>query len=247
MKARSTSMNRTTSVMSLLDVIQEYSIRGPREIHHSGARLLRKNASPRFLAASIDAIGAEDFEAELKRYLAGGDGRRKTGYRFVGDYNRLMQFAVQEGYRRSAFCPYPYPREASKAPPPLSAAEVVRFKEELDALFGDDLRLRIVVRAILCLGLEQQEARRFDFRKCSLLRGIYVLSDGRGRLRHIPIPKDMQALVARAQHMGVLDENGVGPWVSLRQLSVAVAHLGGLIGVPRLTPLRLKRTAIYGE
>ncbi|GLH66001.1 hypothetical protein [Geothrix edaphica] len=242
-----TRHDKDAADMSVIEVIQEYARRGPREIHHTGARLIRRNASPRFLAAPIDEIGSEDFTGELERYLAGGNGRRRTGYRFVGDYNRLMQFAVQEGYRRASFSPYPYPREASVAPPPLSPAEVVRFKEELDSVYGDDLRLRIVVRAILCLGLELQEARRFDLRKGALVRGFYVFSDGRGRLRHIPIPKDMQALMARAQHMGVLDEKVSGPWVSLRQLSVAVAHLGGLIGVPGLTPLRLKRTAIYGE
>ena len=235
------------AVMSVLDVIQEYARRGPREIHHTGARMIRRNASARFLAASVDTIRSEDFEAELKRYLVGGDGRRRTGYRFVGDYNRLMQFAVKEGYRRSPFVPYPYPPEASEAPPPLSVAEVQKFMEVLDSVYGEDLRLRIVVGAILRLGLELKEAIRLDLRKSAVVRGYYVFNDGRGRLRRIPIPKDMQVLMARAQHMGVLDDNVARPWVSLRQLSVAVTHLGGLIGVPGLTPLRLKRTAIYGE
>lgn len=91
------------AVWSVLDVIQDYARRGPREIHHTGARLIRRNASPWFLAAPIYEISSDAFEAELRRYLAGGDGRRRTGYRFVADYNRLMVFAIQEGYRRAQF------------------------------------------------------------------------------------------------------------------------------------------------
>lgn len=103
------------------------------------------------------------------------------------------------------------------------------------------------MRAILCLGLELKEAIRFDPGKGALVKGFYVLADGRGRLRHVPIPKEMQVLVARAQHMGVLSQGTTGPWVSVRQLSRAVTDLGLRIGVTGLTPYRLKRTAILGD
>lgn len=233
---------------TLAQVIQAYEQGGPRDSHHGGARLIRKNATPSFLGTSIEAVSHEMFELELRAYLGGGDRRRDTGYRFVVDFNRLMQWAMEEGYRVSPFRAYPVPDSARSAPEPLSLDEVGRLLAVLDGEYCEDLRWRIIVRALVLLGLEIEEARDFSFSKTREIKGCYVISDRKGRLRHIPIPKDMQVLIARAQHAG--DPSGA-PLESLRvsanALMKSVRRLGELAGIPGLTPHRLQQTAIYGE
>jgi len=235
-------------MLTISEVIHLYGLEGPRDVHHGGARLLRKNASPRFLGAGIEFVGHEEFQIELSAYLMNGSHRRATGARFVTDFNRLMKWAVEQGYRKTTFISFPVPEAARTLPGPLTNSQVEDLLTALDASRKADLEWRIAIRALVILGLEIQEATNFSFAKAREMRGFYLHADQKGRLRRIPIPPDMQVLIARAQHQ---TEPGSTPpseiRLSKKELLKEIRVLGNRIGVPGLTAQTLQQTAIFGE
>lgn len=131
---------------------------------------------------------------------------------------------------------------------PLSRNEVERLLKVLDEEFRDDIGWRIVVRALVLLGLESKEAMNFAFAKTHKIKGIYVHSDQNGRLRHIPIPKDMLVLITLAQQaICPNDRSSMFVKVSKSDLCKTVRYIGDKVGISNLTPYRLKWTAIYGD
>jgi len=235
-----------SSPRRLLEIIVLQSEDLALHLERKGCPLLKRHATPSLLRMDIDQIGHEQVVGLLNDFRARAR-RDATGYRLVGEVNSIMKWAIQHGYRSRPFPLFPIPKHrAFSGLPLLSAEESHRVLETADRLFSGDLRIRILVRTMLCMGLTVTEATSFSWNNVDYPRREYVISDGRGRLRLIPIPQKVQVLLLGARQVGILMDASTSPSkMDLRRLAGAVRAIGEAIGISGLTPDRLTKTFTY--
>jgi hypothetical protein len=216
--------------------------------HYRGAPILKTYGPAEFLRMPVAEVTHQDFKPILANYLVGRPAR-DTGYRLVADFNALMLWATKHNYRPRPHNPYPLPSKQDELLELLSEAEMDAVILASDKLFRYDLSIAISIRAMAMLGLGVTDTSMFSLGKVDLKRWEYIHSDNQGRLRMIPIPHTMRALLAKAHHLRPADErrkDNTFTALSDQTLRNLVKRIGQHIGMPNLVPVQLIRTCLHG-
>lgn len=215
---------------------------------YRGAPILKTYAPASFLRKPITEVGHDDFRPILTSYLVGRP-ERDTGYRLVSDFNALMLWATKKGHRSGPHSPFPLPGIQSELLELLSTQEMRAVIEASDRLFDSDLSTSISIRAMAMLGLGVSDTSAFTLDKVDFRRWDYAHEDGQGRLRIIPIPLGMRALLAKAHHHRPAEERRSSNTFcafSDQTLRNLVKRIGEQIGLPSLVPIQIIRTCLHG-
>ena len=215
---------------------------------YRGAPVLKAYAPPTFLGMPADEATHKDFERVLANYRENRP-LTETGFRLVSDYNTLMRWASENGYRPKPYKPFPLPKATSKKDELLTPESMEAIITASDELFGDDIAIGIAIRALAWLALGVGEAANFSLEKIDYTRWEYIQADGVGRLRFIPIPRKMQALIAKARHLkpnGGHHKRENFAWLSDQGIRDIVRRIGEHCGLPGLLPTQIVHTCIFG-
>ena len=234
---------------SLVEVILLQSKDGSIHPRHRGAPLTKRFGTPAILGKAVNEISHEDFQLVLNQYVADRPNRR-SGWKFVEEFNALMRWAVCSGCRTTPWAPFTRPWKESLEGDLLEPAQVEQVLNAVDTLYPGHLQVQIAIRALALLGLGVQETTEFSFERVDFARHEYHQTDQRARYRIIPIPPGMRALISEAWHQKV--EAGDGrvqpdPWTTKQELSAVVKRLRDYCGFKRLVPSTLIRTALGGK
>lgn len=213
-----------------------------------GAPSVRAHGGPKLLGRLIEEIDHSDFTDLLARYRQGRP-ERDTGRRLIQEFNRLVSWARKNGYRNAPFNNFRCPPKKPLSDNLLSQEELAQVVKAIDSEYIGNLPIRLVLRSISSLGLGVKEALRFSLNRVDFDRWEYIQDDVSGRLRLIPIPKDMRVLVARARQIrtpdGKTSLNGE-PITKIPTVQMALKKIGKRCNRPDLTPQLLRFSFLNG-
>lgn len=213
-----------------------------------GIPSLKTYAPPVFLGQCAWDITHDDFKPILAQYREGRPST-ETGYRLIAEYNAVLRWAADHGYHPLPFKPFPLPTGASKKDELLSVEAMEAIVDAADSIYGDDITVSIAIRALAWLALGVSETANFSLSSIDYKRWEYIQKDRAGRLRYIPIPKEMQALIARARHLkpnGGSHKRKSFKWLSDQGIRDIVRRVGEHCGLPGLLPCQIVHTCIFG-
>lgn len=233
--------------MSVAEVMQLQSADSKESLRTRGAPMVKAYGGPALLGRPIEEITHDDFREILARYRQGRKDE-DTGLRLIYQFNRLIHWAVKKEIRKRPFISFKVPPGKPLTDRLLSTTEMARVIRVIDELHAEDLPIRLALRALASLGLGLQQAMRFSLARVDFECWEYIQDDKKGRLRLIPIPKDMRALVAKARQFSTPEGKSKLDGTLIAQnwkINEAVKIIGERCNRPDLTAQILTRSFLY--